>query len=145
MHRMANFVVGLSLALVATAALAQEPLPASQFPADSVPNQQLIAWSRMQKPQPTPQPLPPPDTPVPQPEPQTQSSGSEAPDAEAQSFTGKVVRDGGKYVLRVATNTSYQLEGAGDVAQYENQNVRIVGKLDAGGNTIHVVKIELLS
>jgi hypothetical protein len=145
MHRMANLVVGVSLALMAAGALAQEPLPASQLPADSLATQQLIAWSWMQKPQPTPQPLPPPDTRVPQPEPQTQSSGSQTPDAEVQSFTGKIVKDGGKYVLKVATNTSYQLEGEGDFAQYENQNVRIFGKLDAGGNTIRVVKVELLS
>ena len=48
-------------------------------------------------------------------------------------------------VLKVAKNTTYQLEGAGDTTQYENRNVKIEGSLNASGNTIHVVRIELLS
>lgn len=55
------------------------------------------------------------------------------------------MKDSGKYVLKVASNSTYQLEGQGDVQQYENQDVKIVGTLDTGSNTIRVVKIELLS
>jgi len=98
----------------------------------------------MQKPQPAPQPLPPPDTPIPQPDPHGQQAKQPSnPQVPTQSFTGKIVKDGGKYVLKVASNSAYQLEG--DVQQYENQDVKVVGTLDTGSNTIRVVKIELIS
>jgi hypothetical protein len=62
-----------------------------------------------------------------------------------QSFTGKIVKDGGRYVLKVASNSTYQLDAQGDVKQYENQDVKVIGNLDSSSNTIRVVKIELLS
>ena len=145
MFRMANLVFGSALAFAAVCASAQGPQETFRLPEEALGSQQLIAWSWLQKPQPAPQPLPPKDAPVPQPEPQGQSSIPQSQDAVAQSFTGKIVKDEGKYVLKVASNTSYQLESAGDLAPYENQSVRVVGKLDAAGSTIHVVKIELLS
>jgi hypothetical protein len=114
--------------------------------------QQPIAWTRMQKPQPAPQPLPPRDTPTPEPSQQDQQGKqpadpqtSSAPTPINQSFTGKIVKDGDKYVLKVASNTTYELQDQGDVEQYENQSVRVGGKLETGTNTILVVKIELLS
>ena len=111
---------------------------------------QLIAWSQLQKPQPVPQPLPPRDTPIPQPDQQGQQTKPPAdpqnPQTPAtQTFTGKIVKDAGKYVLKVASNTTYQLAEQGDVKQYENQEVKVIGSLDAGSNTIRIVKIELLS
>lgn len=68
----------------------------------------LVAWSWMQKPQPTPQPLPPRDTPIPQPDQQTtrpvpDPAQQEAP---AQSFMGKILRDGSNFVLK-ANNAIY--------------------------------------
>ncbi len=62
-----------------------------------------------------------------------------------QSFRGKIVKDGGRYVLKVSSNSAYQLDTQGDVKQYENQEVKVIGNLDSGSNTIRVVKIELLS
>ena len=152
MYRTTNFLSGLILLAVTPVVLAQEPqMAAPQVPEDALATEQLIAWSRLQKPQPAPQPLPPRDTPIPQPgqdqdqqakppaDPQTQQSPT------SQSFTGKIVKDGAKYVLKVAGNTTYQLDGQSDVQQYENQTVKVVGSLDAGSNTIRIVKIELLS
>lgn len=159
MHRTTNLLAGVVLAL-ASFAVAQDAQPANpETPEDAMQPRQLVAWSSLQKPQPAPQPLPPPDTPVPQPgddqqakppaNPQNDQSPAAAESSDhspaAQSFTGKIVKDSGKYVLKVASNTSYQLEGEGDLDQYENQNVKVVGNLDKGTNTIHVVKIELLS
>lgn len=160
MYRTTNFLAGLVLFL-APLAVAQEPqLPNPQTPEDAMQTRQLVAWSSLQKPQPAPQPLPPPDTPLPQPGDQADQQAKPPADAhsdqspaaqsgdhspEAQSFTGKIVKDSGKYVLKVASNTTYELEGEGDLNQYENQNVKVVGHLDKGTNTIHVVKIELLS
>jgi hypothetical protein len=151
MNRTTNLFAGFLLA-VTPLAFAQEPQPTPQFPADALATQQLIAWSRLQKPQPAPQPLPPPDTPVPQPDQQdhqgTQPADPQTPSQQTpttQSFTGKILKDGNKYVLKVASNTTYELHEQGDLGQYENQTVKVIGTLDAGSNTIRVVKIELLS
>jgi Protein of unknown function (DUF5818) len=123
--------------------------PSPRVPDDLAP-QQLIAWSGFQKPKPVPQPLPPPDTPVPQPEPQApqppdSQSSPESPGHPTQTFTGKIVKAGDKYVLRVASNSSYQLDEQSGLKQYEDKNVKVVGTLDAGTNTIRVVRIDLLS
>jgi Protein of unknown function (DUF5818) len=110
----------------------------------------LIAWSGVQKPQPAPQPLPPRDTPVPQPDqPQDQQPASPGdPHAQqspaAQSFTGKVIKDSGEYVLK-SGGKAYHLETQDGLQKYENQNVRVIGSLDQTGDTIRVVKIDLMS
>ncbi len=148
MNRATNCCAGFLLA-IAPLAIAQEPRRTPQFPEDALATQQLIAWSRLQKPQPAPQPLPPRDTPVPEPDPQGQPAKSQSDPqtqpAQTQSFTGKIVKDGGKYVLKVASNSTFQLDEQGGVKQYEGQEVRVIGNLDKDSNTIRVVKIELLS
>jgi hypothetical protein len=141
------------LILLAPLAVGQEP----QYKTspnridDSLASQQLIAWSWMQKPQPAPQPLPPPDKSIPQPDqpaaqpPNPQGAQSSPSQSQSQTFTGKIVKDGDKYVLKGAGNTSYQLDDQSSVKQYEDKDVKIVGTLNAGSNTIRVVKIELMS
>ena len=137
------------LLLMAPLAFGQEPQVKPQFPEDALQSQQLVAWSRLQKPQPAPQPLPPRDTPLPQPDPQDQPGKQPAnpqnQQTPTQSFTGKIVKNGGSYVLKVASNATYQLDSQGDMGQYEDQDVKVIGKLDTASNTIRVVKIELLS
>jgi hypothetical protein len=151
MKRMTKWFTGCLLA-GSLLAFAQEPQLTHKFPEDALTSQQLIAWSWLQKPQPAPQPLPPRDTPIPQADPQNQSTVQEPGNSQAQeqspstqSFTGKIVKDGTRYVLKVASNTTYQLDEQGDLKQYENRQVKIIGNLDTGSNTIRVVKIELLS
>jgi hypothetical protein len=137
----------------ALCAVGQEGPLASPTPEDAIAPRELIAWSRVQKPQPAPQPLPPPDKGVPQPDqdskapadPQGQQAPSQTPEPAAQSFVGKIVKDGATYVLKVSGSTAYQLEGAENASQYEDKNVKVVGTLERGGSTIHVAKIELLS
>lgn len=151
MNGAASLFAGFLLAITSLG-FGQEPQPTPQVPEDALVIQQLIAWSRLQKPQPAPQPLPPRDTPAPQPDQQDQQ-GKQPVDPQApaqqtpttQSFTGKIIKDGSKYVLKVASNTTYELQEQGDVSRYENQTVRVIGNLDTGSNTIRVVKIELLS
>jgi len=151
MNRTTNWCAAFAAFLVAITplALGQEPGFTSRFPEDALATQQLVAWSRLQKPQPAPQPLPPRDTPVPEPDGQGQQakpqSDPQTQPAQTQSFTGKIVKDGGKYVLKVASNNTYQLDEHSGVKQYEGQEVRVVGNLDKDSNTIRVVKIELLS
>jgi Protein of unknown function (DUF5818) len=148
MNRATKWCVGLLLAM-APFALGQEAQLIPQFPENALAPRQLIAWSWLQKPQPAPQPLPPRDTPIPQPDQQDEQAKPPAnpqnQQTPTQSFTGKIVKDGGRYVLKMASNTTYQLDGQDDVKQYENQEVKIIGSLDTGSNTIRIVKIELLS
>jgi hypothetical protein len=120
------------------------------FSDDTLPSRELIAWTWMQKPQPTPQPIPPPEKGVPQPDQQTEQPANpqqhqETSQPQSQTFTGKIVKDGDKYVLKSAGSTTYQLAQQSTVKQFEDQDVKIIGTLDAGSNTIRVTKIELLS
>jgi len=86
--------------------------------------------------------MPQPDQPTDQ-----QAAPPADPHAEqtpTQSFTGKIVKDSGKYALKVGTKT-YQLEQQEGLQKYESQTVRVVGSLNATGNTIHILKLDLLS
>ena len=141
------------LLVLAPFALGQEPQnqTSPSFSQDLLASQQLIAWSWMQKPQPTPQPLPPPDKGIPQPDPPatqppTPPAQQQAPSrVQNQTFTGKIVKDGDKYILKAAGDTTYQLADQNSLKPYEDKDVKITGTLDAGSNTIRIVKIELLS
>jgi len=149
MYRSIGLVAGLLLALTG-GVVAQEAQTNPQTPEDAFSTRQLIAWSSLQKPQPAPQPLPPRDTPVPQPDQPSdqQAKSPAAPQGEqspAESFTGKIIKQGAAYVLRAANSTTYELAEQGDLERFENKNVRVTGKLEEGTNRIHVVKVELLS
>ncbi|HUD67353.1 MAG TPA: DUF5818 domain-containing protein [Candidatus Sulfotelmatobacter sp.] len=117
-----------------------EAIPSADAPA----SRQLIAWSRLQKPQPVPQPLPPPDS-RPDPQPAQPPSPHARQQTRSQTFTGKIVRNGEKYVLKVSSNTTYQLDEQSSAEHYQDKEVKIVGTVEPGSNTIHVVRIELLS
>jgi len=142
----ASISVGLFFTLTLQA---QDTRPNSQVPEDAFSTRQLIAWTGLQKPQPAPQPLPPRDTPVPQPDqPQDQQATPPAdPHSDqtpTQSFTGKIVNDGGKYALKVGTEV-YGLDQQDGLSKYENQVVRVIGRVDASSRMIHILKIDLLS
>jgi Protein of unknown function (DUF5818) len=148
MHRVTSLFAGLLFAATSFAG-AQEPQLRQEIPENAFNTRQLIVWTSLQKPQPAPQPLPPRDTPIPQPD-QSQAQQAKTPsDAQseqssAQSFTGKIVKDGAEYVLK-SESTTYQLDQQGDASHYENKSVKVTGKLDAGTTRIHVLRIELLS
>jgi hypothetical protein len=144
MNRTACLAIALLVgSLTMPLAFGQQPQPSPQLP-DDVTARQLIAWSWMQKPQPAPQPMPPKDAPVPQTEDSTQSPAPQSEKQPTQTFTGKIVREGTRYVLKVANNSAYQLDEQ-DLRQYENQDVRVIGTVDKDRNMINVVKIDLLS
>jgi len=63
----------------------------------------------------------------------------------AQTFTGTIVKDGTRYVLKVSTNSVYQLDDQERAKQYEGKQVKIVGTLNATGNSLHITSIELVS
>jgi len=148
MNRRTSLLIGMLLAITPFL-LAQEPQkqPNPRSPEDTLASEQLIAWSHLQNPKPVPEPLPPPDKGIPQPEPQQKQPVPPAVDEKmpTQTFTGKILKDGDRYVLKLANHVTYQLDEQSGAKQYEDKDVRVIGILDAGSNTIRVTKIELLS
>jgi lipopolysaccharide export system protein LptA len=62
---------------------------------------------------------------------------------QAKTFTGKVTKSNGRYVLEDETmNSTYYLDDTKSAQKYEGKNVKVTGTLDSANNTIHVQKIE---
>jgi hypothetical protein len=103
-----------------------------------------VAWSRLQEPMPLPEPDAKPAPPADQ---QTgQSSNSPAqPQTPKQSIIGIVVKQGEKCVLKAGDNTTYQLDDQSRAGQYQDKQVKVVGRLDADSNTLHIGSIEVAS
>ena len=105
---------------------------------------ELVAWSHLQEPVPLPEPetkpAPPPDQ-----QPGQSPNSQTQPQASKQSITGIIVRQGQKYVLKAGDNTTYQLDDQDRASRYQDKEVRVVGKLDADSNTLHIESIELAS
>lgn len=102
--------------------------------------------------QPAPSPEMPPST---QQRPSTQTPSSQTPDTTApesgskagtsngsaaagdnsghQTFTGTVVKQGDKYVLKDDTGKTYDIDHQTDVAKFEGKRVRVQGTLDPNG------------
>jgi hypothetical protein len=142
-----TMLLSLCLLLVAPAAFPQQTN--LQTPEDAYTSRDLIAWSHLQSPQPTPEPLPPRDARVPQPG-QSEDQQAKLPgnpqnrQVPAQSYTGEVVKDGDRLVLKTENGTSYQLDGNA-LQPYENRNVIIIGSIEPGAISIQVLKIEPFS
>ncbi|HLW88808.1 MAG TPA: DUF5818 domain-containing protein [Terriglobales bacterium] len=81
-----------------------------------------------------PQPAQPPDQSS-QPDPQAQSQ----PSSDAQTFSGTIVKSGGKYMLQdSASGNTYDIDRQDLAKPHEGQKVRIAGSLDSNGKLIHV-------
>ena len=71
---------------------------------------------------------------------QEQSPSTEQ--SELKTFSGKISKNNGKYVLEDLTEkTSYLLDDQKSAKKYEGKTVVVTGTLDSGSNTIHVHKI----
>jgi hypothetical protein len=70
------------------------------------------------------------------------TSGSQAPSAQAanaQSFSGTVVKSGDKYVLKdEASGNTYDIDHQDEVQKFEGKRVKVHGTLDASGKMIHL-------
>jgi hypothetical protein len=119
----------------------KQPSPAA--PAEII-GPPLVAWSVLQKPRPIPEPLPPPDNRTDQSQ-AGQPADSQPQQPSAQTFTGTIAKDSGKYVLKVSENTAYQIDDQDKARDYEGKQVRVAGRLDAKNNVLHVASIELVS
>ena len=63
---------------------------------------------------------------------------------DSKPFTGTIVKEKGKLVLKDATtNMSYQLDDQEKAKQFEGKQVKVTGKLE--GKVIHVESIEASS
>jgi hypothetical protein len=151
-NRETSTLATLSVLLVlAGSVFAQEPQiqPSPALPANVL-GPQLIVWSELQKPRPVPQPLPPPDRPEqvpdqPQAQPAQPANAQAQQQPAAQTFTGTIVKDGAKYILKESSGTTYQLDDQDNAKQYEGKQVKILGNLDANTHTLHVVSIQVIS
>jgi hypothetical protein len=121
-----------------------QPQPRPALPPDIL-GPQLIAWSQLQKPLPVPQPLPPPDRPTQQPDQQSANPPAKQEQPAASTFVGTIIRNGARYILKVSSNSAYQLDDQDKAKQYEGKQVKISGTLDADGNRLHITSIELVS
>jgi uncharacterized protein DUF5818 len=143
MNRKASLLVTVAFLLV----LAQTGF-AQNLGTQPDPNlMQLIAWSELQNPHPTPEPRPDP-APLPeqqQPDPQQPGQPTTA-DAQqqssAQTLTGTVVKEDGRYVLKASDNRTYQIDDQEKAKQFEGKQVKIVGSLDMSTGTIRIQSIE---
>jgi hypothetical protein len=150
MNRETNMLLRLALFLVvAPMAFSQDatPQPCPDVTAETL-GCELVAWSHLQEPVPLPEPDTQPATPPgqqPDPQPGQSPSSRSRPQASRQTVTGIIVRQGVKYVLKAGDNTTYQLDDQNRARQCQDKRVRIAGKLDVDGNTLHIESIELIS
>lgn len=65
---------------------------------------------------------------------------------EAKAFTGMIVKDGSKLVLKdMSSNTAYKVDDEKKVKDYVGKIVKITGTLDQSSNVIQVESIEIVS
>ena len=68
----------------------------------------------------------------------TSNDAQSEPSDKGQMFIGTVVKSGETFVLRHASGKIYDVDHPEELKQYEGQQVRVKGTLDADGKTIHM-------
>ena len=85
-----------------------------------------------------------PDTTTPPPSSQTPESGAQGSAADSgaaagtQTFSGTVVKQGDKYVLKDDSGKTYDIDHQDEVKKFEGKRVRVQGTLDPSTNKIMV-------
>jgi hypothetical protein len=131
----------VTLSAVALGVTAQAQEPSSQTPAATAPPQQDPAGIPQDQQSPTAS-----QSQSQQNESQMPAAGNDAQTEDAKAFTGRVVREDGKVVLKdPITKNTYQIDDSGKVKSYMGKQVKVTGKLDMTNNTIHVDSIEPLT
>jgi Protein of unknown function (DUF5818) len=70
-------------------------------------------------------------------------ASGEATTQEAKSFSGNIVKENGKLVLKdPVTKVIYKLDDPAKARQYVGKRVKVTGKLEMNTNTIRVETIE---
>lgn len=71
--------------------------------------------------------------------PRSQGSNSATPSGtDSQTFSGTVVKQGDKYVLKDDSGKTYDIDHQPEVAKFEGKRVRVQGTLDSSGSKILV-------
>ena len=72
-------------------------------------------------------------------------ASGEATTQEDKSFSGNIVRENGKLVLKdPVTKVVYKLDDPAKAKQYVGKRVKVTGKLEMNSNTIRVESIEVV-
>jgi hypothetical protein len=120
----------------------------AQASASTAKTQMGMAWTQSQKPDPVPSPKP---VPLPDQQPEQRPAPEQPPsaspdeghkDTAAQTFTGTVLKQAKKYVLKTPEMSTYDLDDQDKARQYEGKKVQVIGKLDASSKLIHVQDIK---
>jgi hypothetical protein len=81
-----------------------------------------------------------------QPQTQAPQSQDDMQQQDSKAFTGTIMRQGNKLVLRdTSANINYKVDDEDKVKDYVGKQVKITGTLDASTNVIHVDSIEVVS
>ena len=141
--------VATAIALCVTAMGVSAQQPSSQDPAATAPPQQQSASASSSPQEPTARPQQEPNEPAANPsqnEPQMPAAGTDAQTQDAKAFTGRIVKENGKVILKdPVTKTSYQIDDVSKVRPYMGKEVKVTGRLDMNSNTIHIESIAPLS
>jgi hypothetical protein len=81
---------------------------------------------------------------APQPNTPDQDSSGSMQTTQGSSFTGTVVKAGGKYVLKTG-DMNYRLDDQQKAKKFVGQQVKVSGTLDSNSSTIHVSDISSTS
>jgi Protein of unknown function (DUF5818) len=122
---MATLALAVALSTVSFAQQDQSTQPSPQQPTSDTQNAQQPTADQ----QGTQQPSSP-----------SQDSSTSMQTSQGSSFTGTVVKAGGKYVLKTS-DMNYQLDNQQKAKQFVGQQVKVNGTLDSTTSTIHVSDI----
>ena len=125
---MATMALAMALSAVSFAQQDQSAQPSAQQPSSDMQNGQQTSTDQ-QGTQPS---SPSPD------------SSSSMQNTQGTSFTGTVVKAGGKYVLKTS-DMNYQLDDQEKAKQFVGQQVKVNGTLDSNTSMIHISDISPLS
>ncbi len=76
-----------------------------------------------------------------------QNSGADSQgEQQTQTFSGRIVKSKGNFMLKdQATHSAYQLDNGDQAKQYLGKHVKVTGTLDPAANMIHVSNIDVAS
>ena len=104
-----------------------EQTPQTQPPSPEMPPSSQQAPKAQQPPSQTP------DTTAPE---SGSKAGSSSAPTDTQTFSGTVVKQGDKYMLKDDSGKMYDIDHQSDVAKFEGKRVRVQGTLDANGKIL---------
>jgi cytoskeletal protein RodZ len=130
---MATMALAMALSAVSFAQQDQSAQPSTQPPSAQQPSSDMQNGQQTSTDQQGTQPSSP-----------SPDSSSSMQNTQGTSFTGTVVKAGGKYVLKTS-DMNYQLDDQEKAKQFVGQQVKVNGTLDSNTSMIHISDISPLS